>query len=398
MENVGPQRQSAESNIESLRPILTSELLLSGVSWSDLNRYMSRLDSITPGGIAIPPSDRIDVGFATCTTSINSLAKQYLVHHKAIERSARDLAASIIYTNWDMEHFVPGDVAARVQDLTEVEAKLAIARKVREHPVMQNKLLAFPHVAAVLDAYLEFGSAKYLLGRAGVGYNSYQMRSVSRYLLADNVVQSIDGIWPVARKYAFGRWLNSSEPFETDTSISKSAAYILASEPAKLRGRDPDRIRAMKTFLTEMLLQEDFTAFGTPGLVALSQFQNRLGTDADFVYQRMAQFNVVPKTLKNYARQVISAAPQDKRSAPLKPDRSQDWKNNLDWAGTKFLETALILDMNHERPQLSAFTRDINEGLKAAKEAVLKDDEIRALLSARLQVNPLYLHSRGIHI
>jgi hypothetical protein len=383
MESDDPQRHSAESNIETLRPFLSSELLLSGVSWGDLNRYMSRLDSITPGGIAISPPERIDVGFAACTTSINALTKQYGIHHKVVQRSARDLAASIIYGNYDMEHFVPGDVASRIQDLTSIEAKLGVARKVREHPVMQYKLLAFPHVAAVLDAYLEYGSAKYLLSKAGVGYNSYQLRSVSRFLLADNVLQSIDGIWPVARKYLFGRWLNSSDPYEIDTSISKTAAFILASEPSKLRGRDPDRIRAMKTFLIEILKQEDFAAFGTTGLVSLAQFKNRLATDADFVYKRMAQFNVTPRTLKNYARQVIFNTPQEKRSARLKPDNSQDWRNNLDWAGTKFLETALILEMNSERPNLTAFTRDVNEGLKLAKAAALKDSEINTLLTAR---------------
>lgn len=79
-----------------------------------------------------------------------------------------------------------------------------------------------------------------------------------------------------------------------------------------------------------------------------------------------------PESIKLYARLVVENIPQQERIKNLKPGEfySKARLSDLDWAGRKFLETALIMPV--EDFQLDGFTNDTGSILKNAKQQVLQ--------------------------
>lgn len=338
---------------------------------------LTRLDSVTYGRSVLTPTERLRVAIEAGELGVYKVAEENSFHHNVVRRAVRDMAVAVIYLSGEKtEGHENLEILRRVEKLRLIDEELTAMAKVVEKPIVKGILKKVPHVEELVAGYFRWRTVKPQLDRLRMPYNEYQLRSVGRFLKAETVEESLDGLTQLARRYAFAEWLHDSE-IGVDAKISRMAEYVLKNDCSDLPGRMPDRMRTMKIFLTRIMNLE-YTSmgsgiYGTPEDLNLFP-EKYTGTNEEVaeVYRRFGTAGYCPLSLKKYANLVVQQVPGGERveSLGLGKYYSRNWLENIDWAGLKFLENTLI--WRGHKPRWAMLTMDTGEVLKEAKQRMLR--------------------------
>ncbi len=358
---------------------------------------LAKLSSHSGGHSDLSPDMRLAVAISSANgQSMREVAKMYGLHHSQVARAVRDTVA-VYLSGTNVADFpeVPDEVGKRILLLENVEETLERASTVREHPAMEACLRKVPHVCDLIDSYLAVGTAKYILEAVGVRpVSTYQLRTVGRYLNADGE-DALDGLSNLAMRYAIGRWLSEWKFYGSgagDRAVSRGAVFLLENDYSHLPGRLPDRMRTMRLFLTEMMLQEFDIVIGKSADIndVVGRFfpgsggavaRKREELDVLGAYKEFAKEGYCPSTIRLFGERVLSEAPKSERIKTIRPGEvySEEWLNTLDWAGMKFLENLLCWPSPERRMNWSIFSQNTNALLKAAKLRIEREKCLTSL-------------------
>jgi hypothetical protein len=209
-----------------------------------------------------------------------------------------------------------------------------LSEKFTNHSKVKRALKRLKHAAALIDCFTEYGTPRPVLETAKVVATSAQVRSVREYVLGTDANLAVDGLAPLAQKFLFAKWLNTSEMLGQETHpeavLIDRAMFVFQADITKLSAADQQRIRDMRTFLLETLRKENPEA--------------TTNQDALTIYKLNRQHLVLPEGLLDYSRLFLGDQTQKERIQFIRPREyySDERRKSIDWAGRKFIEASLL--------------------------------------------------------
>lgn len=336
-----------------------------------------RLDTITYGPSILTPYERLTVALEAKQLGVNRIAKKYSLHHKVVQRSLRDVTASQAYLSGQTTNIQDNEVAKRVASLYHIDEEIRMLSDGIQKPEIQSILKRVPHVSELFTAYFRWRTVKPHLDELKVPYTSYQLRSVGRFLTANTVDASLDGLTQLARRFVFAKLLYEDKG-DVDKKVSEAAFHILTNDFSHLPDRIPDRLRSMRMFLVKIMNLEyqsiERLGYATEKDRAFFPkiYSGKIGHVAS-AYANFARARYYPLALKNYLIMAVNETPISQRVSTLgfDPFYSESWKENIDWAGLKFVED-VVISPPRSRFNWQIFTVDTGEILKEAKQKMLE--------------------------
>lgn len=335
---------------------------------------LTRLSAVG-GNMDLSPRLRLQVALEATTQSAKGVAKQLSVHHSAIQQSARDTFAAIIYLQGIRNNeFFSEKVIERVNKLTKIDNELCNAAQIADLPPMRKAFKQLPHVNALLRYYLKYKTVNELLKDCKVSFTNDQLGSVKRFLFGKTIDDSIYGISTLARRYVLGNWLYIDR--DKDSTVSKAAVLVLKTDYSHLPLRFRTRIRKMRLSLIERMnteyksmrnaVTEDMTLFP-------DNFDGQFPTVVE-AYSRFADAGYCPMSIREQAGLAVAGLPQTERSKQIRPDEyySKALRLNYDGFLMNFLEIVLMQPILSTRDStLEVFNLHPQQILREAKQKTL---------------------------